>query len=275
MYFRNGMNNYPPITGKTYGLFAKESTTLTYFSKVRSLTDELLNHYSFSENQLLNYIQTASSKKLLPIKRKVNPQNNGLSFLLNHLHDSLAPFTPGADDHIRSSPAYKYITDKTIMTSRDQYHLYIIEIELVNRIYREEFMDTNYRIGLLPYCLSETPANCKASPDEIDRVCKKCIKSCYINIASGILEKNDINPYILSRGRLESLFRKLIKKHGKISVLGIACIAELVAGMRLCMKAGLPVVGIPLNANCCPRWMGDFHETSVDLEELSKLVLKY
>jgi hypothetical protein len=266
------MDNYHPIAGKTYGLFAEESTTQTYYSKVISLTDELLEHYSFSEFQLLKFVQNGSRKKLLSSRRKVNSQSNGLSHLLNHLHDLLASYTPGADDHIRSTLVYKYVTDSQIMTNRNQYHLYMIEIELVNRIYREGFLKTNYRIGLLPYCLSETPANCKAATDEIDRVCKKCIKSCYINIASGILEKNDIHPYILSRGNLKPLFKKLTKKHGSLGVLGIACIAELISGMRLCMKAGLPVVGIPLNANRCPRWMGDFHETSVDLEELSKLV---
>ncbi len=266
------MENYLPVIGKTYGLFGEESSTELYFTTVRSLTDNLLQYYSFTEQQLLEYIHKASRKKLLSTRRKANPRKNEFSRLLNHLHDSLAPYTPGADDHIRSSPAYMYITDKTIMTSRDQYHLYMIEIELVNRIHKERFQNTNYKIALLPYCLSESPANCKTEPDEIDNVCRKCLKSCYINLASTYLGENNIHPYILSRGNLKPLFGKLAKKHGTIGVLGIACIAELISGMRLCMRAGLPVVGIPLNANRCPRWMGDFYENSVDLEELSNLV---
>lgn len=275
MYFRIGMDNYPPITGKTYGLFAEESTTLTHYTKVRSLTDELLEHYSFSESQLLKYVQNASRKKLLSTRRKVNSQNNVISYLLNRLHDSLATYTPGADDHIRSSPVYKYITDSHLMTNRDQYHLYMIEIELINRILKRKFQEANYKIALLPYCLSESPGSCKARPDDIDNVCRKCIKTCYINMVSESLKENNINPYILSRGNLKPLFRRLAKRHGSFGVLGIACIAELISGMRRCMDAGLPVIGIPLNANRCPRWMGDFHETSVDLEELSKLVSQY
>jgi hypothetical protein len=42
--------------------------------------------------------------------------------------------------------------------------------------------------------------------------------------------------------------------------------------MKSCRKAGIPVVGIPLNANRCIRWMGDFYENSVDLEELKLLI---
>jgi hypothetical protein len=266
------MDNYYPITGKTYGLFGEEKSTNPYYSEVISLTGELLDHYSFSEPQLLEFVQNASRKILLSIRRKVSAQNGKLSYLLNRLHDSLSSYTPGADDHIRSSPVYKYITDNLLMTSRDQYHLYMIEIELVNRIYLEKFLSANFRIALLPYCLSESPATCKAEPDEIDIVCRKCLKSCYINLVSQSLEEKGIHPYILSRGNLEPMFRKMAEKHGSFGVLGIACIAELVSGMRRCMRAGVPVVGIPLNANRCPRWMGDFYENSVDLEELGNLI---
>jgi len=38
------------------------------------------------------------------------------------------------------------------------------------------------------------------------------------------------------------------------------------------MDLHIPVLGLPLNANRCIRWMGQFHPTSVDLEELRKLI---
>jgi len=86
------------------------------------------------------------------------------------------------------------------------------------------------------------------------------------------LRDSGVNPYILSRGSLKSIFSKLLKKHGSIGVLGIACVVELIQGMRFCMKAKLPVMGIPLNANRCPRLMGGFFETSVDLWALDKIL---
>ena len=148
----------------------------------------------------------------------------------------------------------------------------MIEFELVNRINNESFLKSNYRIALLPYCLRETQAECKAKPDEIDFVCKGCLKTCQINKLSRLLRENDVEPYIWKTAKLKPLFRKLIKQHGNIGVMGIACIVELAWGMRLCMKAGLPVVGIPLNANRCARWMDGFYETSVDLEAIGKLL---
>ena len=63
------------------------------------------------------------------------------------------------------------------------------------------------------------------------------------------------------------------QNHNKsLGVLGIACIPELVRGMRSCMKKNLSVVGIPLDANRCVRWMGNFNPNSVNLEMLESLV---
>jgi len=41
---------------------------------------------------------------------------------------------------------------------------------------------------------------------------------------------------------------------------------------RLCIRTGIPPVGIPLNANRCARWMDQAHETSFDLEQLEELL---
>jgi hypothetical protein len=39
------------------------------------------------------------------------------------------------------------------------------------------------------------------------------------------------------------------------------------------MKNNIPVVGLPLNANRCRRWFGEFHPNSIDLDELEGLLL--
>lgn len=69
-----------------------------------------------------------------------------------------------------------------------------------------------------------------------------------------------------------SLFKNLRTKHPQMGVLGIACIPELVAGLRLCEGLGIPAVGIPLDANRCSRWLGESLETTFSLEELERLI---
>jgi hypothetical protein len=56
-----------------------------------------------------------------------------------------------------------------------------------------------------------------------------------------------------------------------LGVLGIACIPELLAGMRRCARAGVPVLGLPLDANRCGRWLGEFRQNTVNLDRLELL----
>ena len=69
-----------------------------------------------------------------------------------------------------------------------------------------------------------------------------------------------------------SLFKKLRVRHPDMGVLGIACIPELVSGLRLCEELKIPAVGVPLDANRCSRWLGESLETTFNLEELERLI---
>jgi hypothetical protein len=70
-----------------------------------------------------------------------------------------------------------------------------------------------------------------------------------------------------------ALFKKQTDDRKDIGVLGIACIPELIRGMRMCMRKNIPVVGIPLDANRCARWMGEFHPNTINLSKLKELVI--
>jgi len=267
------LEDYSPIIGKTYSLFGNSHSTSKFYLQIAALANEMLESFNESEKHLLEYIRSVSNnRRRLRKSAGQSPGASKLAFLLNRTHEVLYEFTGNIDQHIRSVSVRKHITDKDLLTSREQYYLYMLEFEIVNRLNREEFNSTGFKIALLPYCLKELHTHCKASPDEVDYQCKECIKTCYINRIGRILRENGINPYILSRGRVHNLIREQYTTHGSIGVLGIACVVELVRGMRLCMKVKAPVVGIPLNANRCPRWMESMHDTSIDLSALQSLV---
>jgi hypothetical protein len=66
---------------------------------------------------------------------------------------------------------------------------------------------------------------------------------------------------------------RLLRQKAALGVLGIACIPELVWGMRRCARAGMPVLGLPLDANRCARWLGEFRPNSVNLTRLETLLV--
>ena len=156
--------------------------------------------------------------------------------------------------------------------SEEQYHLAMVEIELVNRISVDRFRSCDRKFAFLPHCLRDLNADCRSAQRDIDYVCKGCSENCNVNHASKTLRLHGVKPYIWMTANLGNLFRKVKKEGNSLGVLGIACIPELVRGMRMCLKHDVPVVGIPLDANRCARWWGEFHWNTVNLAKLESLL---
>jgi hypothetical protein len=187
------------------------------------------------------------------------------------LHDALQPYTRAVKEHLESIPLSQKL-DKTIRTKEEGYHLYMLEIELVNRVYREAFQKSDYKFALLPHCLSDFRSRCDSVPGDMEYVCKGCTEDCFIRLGSQLLKKYGIQPYISKTIDQEKLFRRLKAEHPNIGAFGIACIPELAQAMRLCIKLGISPIGIPLSANRCARWMKQAYESSFSLEELEELL---
>jgi hypothetical protein len=89
---------------------------------------------------------------------------------------------------------------------------------------------------------------------------------------SRLLRKYKVKPYLWREADLKELIKQVMKTSKSFGVLGVACIPELVNGMRLCANAGVPVVGLPLDANRCRRWWGEFHENTINIKKFERLL---
>jgi hypothetical protein len=261
---------YRTVTGKTYTLFGDDVSTDRYYKTIRNILDNLLLVCP-DKQKLLLHIQKAGSRQQLFKKSSGLIDLTLLSLIRKNAHETLLAYTKGVKEHLQSL-SLSQRTDETLRTKEEQYHLYMLEIELVNRIQKEAFKKSEYKFALIPHCLRDFRPECQSVPGDIEAVCMGCTQECFINLGSLLLKKYGINPYIAVEMDQERLFRKLKAEHPSIGALGIACIPELVRGMRLCIRLDIPPVGIPLNANRCSRWMNITQESSFSLEELEELI---
>jgi len=261
---------YTPVQGKTYSLFAEGGDSERYYAKVKRLADVFLQRCP-NEKKLLGLIQKVGERPFLLGSKTSGADRKILQFVRETLRQSLSIYTQKVSNHLKTLPYAKKI-DSTLATTEEKYHLYMLEIELVNRIYREEFKRSEYKFALIAHCLRDFRPGCRSEEGEFEAVCKRCTEDCFIHLGSVLLEKYGINPYISVEMDQERLFRRLKQEHPSIGALGIACIPELARGMRLCIRLGIPPVGIPLNANRCARWMSQAYETSFNLEQLEELL---
>jgi hypothetical protein len=261
--------SYKAISGKTYSLFGSDTSTDPYFRTMRAIAESLLGHCPDARSLLL-YVQKAAGMRFKK-GSGFRPDAEFIAHIRRTLHDALHPYTGSVREHLKNIP-FSQRFDKTIRTREEGYHLYMLEIELVNRIYREAFQKSDYKFALFAHCLRDFRMQCKSVPGDMEYVCMDCTETCFIRLGSRMLKKYGIQPYISITVDQEKLFRRLKDEHPSIGALGIACIPELAQAMRLCINLGISPVGIPLSANRCARWMKQAHETSFSLEELEELV---
>ncbi len=262
---------YLPVNGKTYSLFGISGSTSGYYETIRMLADKAIMMNSDIHKLVENIMEFSSKKKVLKKSLIIKDPDNPMSLLLNFIDPFLKVHTMNTEEHLMTLPVSKS-WDRRLATTREQYHLYMLEIELTNRLFSTEFRKADRKIALMPYCLQDFSVNCKSEKNGFDYQCRHCSAKCFQNFASQILKAHDIEPYIWMGGNMKQLAKYTYKERSTFSVLGIACIPELTFGMRNCRKNNIPVVGIPLNANCCIRWFGKFFPNSVDLTEIERLL---
>ncbi len=255
--------------GKTYSLYGGKGGSDDFYELLHRVADECLNG-NRSIPELLSVVRAVGRSKLR-LRRTLLLDGTKESTLVRTLDGSFSPFTEAVTEHLRGL-GLRQRWDRTLATSREQYHLYMLEIELQNRLDTERFRTSDTKLAFLPHCLRDLAADCQSTHRGVDYVCKGCSEKCNVNGVSKLLRRHGVQPYIWMTANLRSLFRRLQKEGKTPGVLGIACIPELVRGMRLCARAGVAVVGIPLDANRCARWWGEFHYNTVNLRELEKLL---
>jgi hypothetical protein len=260
---------YKAVSGKTYSLFGAGSSTDSYFRTIGDIAKDLLERCPDPQSLLL-HVQGAGGNR---VKKGAGRAYDDalIAHIRKSLHDALASYTGAVRDHLKRIPLSQRF-DKTIRTREEGYHLYMLEIELVDRICRDAFKKSAYKFALLPHCLRDFRPWCKSVPGDLEYVCMSCTEDCFIRLGSLLLKKYGIQPYISITIDQEKLFRRLKEEHPSIGALGVACVPELAQAMRLCLKLGISPVGIPLSANRCARWMKQASETSFSLEELEKLI---
>lgn len=262
---------YSPVNGKTYSLFGNSDSTSGYYETISMLADKILDLNPDLRFLIDHIAEFSLKKKILKRSLEKKDRDNLMSNILNFIHPQLEKYTGNTEEHLKTLPLSKFF-DKRLATTREQYHLYMLEIELTNRLFVSEFINADKKIALMPYCLQDFTVNCKSEKSGFDYQCRHCSAKCYQNHASSILKNHDIEPYIWMEGNMKQLAKYTLKERRSFSVLGIACIPELTFGMRDCRKNNIPVVGIPLNANRCTRWFGEFFPNSIDLSQLERLL---
>ncbi|HBB91323.1 MAG: hypothetical protein A2X22_02645 [Bacteroidetes bacterium GWF2_49_14] len=262
---------YDPVEGQTYTLFGESNSTTGYYLLIGELADQVSEKFSDRDMVLQTIRKYSTRKQLLNRLARAKEDPSLISFIIHLLNASLADYTQRVEPHLRKLGLQKF-WDRQLRTNREQYHLYMLEIELTNRLNQDKFLKSDSKIALLPHCLKDFSSDCKSASDGFDYQCKYCSKNCYEQYLTRLLKQHDISAYIWMGADLKKKAKEVLQNGQSFAVLGIACIPELTMGMRNCRKNGIPAIGVPLDANRCARWMGVFFPNSLNMYQLEALI---
>ncbi|MEJ2366389.1 MAG: hypothetical protein P8017_17275, partial [Deltaproteobacteria bacterium] len=149
---------YTAVQGKTYSLFAEGDDSERYFDKIKRLAKLFLQRCP-DEKRLLGLIQEVGETTFLSRLKITGADRKIIQFVRECLRQSLSVYTKKVSDHLKSL-SFTQKRDTTLAIREEQYHLYMVEIELVNRIYKEEFKRSNYKFALMAQCLRDFRPGC-------------------------------------------------------------------------------------------------------------------
>jgi hypothetical protein len=268
---KNSKTPPEPGEGKTYSLFGNDCETDAYYARIHLLADDLVRQDA-DLHHVLESVRK-KSRRTRHLKKAAlhvcDPSKE--TPLAQTLREELSQYTVNVASHLKGL-SLRQRWDRVLATSEEQYHLRMLEVELVNRLNVAEFRTCDIHLAFLPHCLHDLTVTCQSIVHGDDHICKGCSKVCTLNAVSKVLRRHGVTPYIWMTANLQSLFRRLRRDGKRVGVVGIACIPELVRGMRMCMRADVPVIGLPLDANRCARWWGQFYPNSVNVRELERLL---
>ncbi len=146
-----------PFVGKTYSLYGIGSNSDDYYEQLRLVADHCLTKTGSIEELLSVVLNITKNKGQLKRIAKASSNSTIESFLVHKLQKEFSPFTKSAAEHLRELPLKKR-WDRTLATSEQQYHLYMLEIELQNRLNAKSFQNCDTKLAFLPHCLRDLKA---------------------------------------------------------------------------------------------------------------------
>ena len=167
------------IIGKTYTLYGDQDISDYFYEDLREVSDSILNKAE-NKTTLIDFLRKNSENKRS--LRKEIKTNSGKTLLGNILHltgDTLSKYFTDIDSHLKNLTLSEKC-GSTLNTSREQYLLYMIEIELVNRLNKDKFNSAGTKFAFLPHCLHDLDKDCLSASDGTDYVCKSCSKNCQL-----------------------------------------------------------------------------------------------
>ena len=200
-------------------------------------------------------------------------------FALNHVKymkklgdKNLIIYLPNLENYLNTYRKDHYNKEDIIYCGKGfvQYYFNMIFSEVMNDIFRDDFLNTDKKVVFLPACMTQDKTPCKCSNTSYGGKCNFCSSNCNVNKISKLGQKYNFKVYIIE---LETTLSSLdINKN--IGIVGIACASNLIAGGFKALKLGfIPQCVVLDYCGCSNHWLYKKHMTKINEDRLLDIIL--
>jgi len=185
---------------------------------------------------------------------------------------SLGKYTEMVDTYLRTSAIeHRWRYDASLVSkSRPEYHLGMLGTEILNKIYRKNFLLTDRKIVIVPPCMSAPEKKCKATETSFGAKCNSCTPSCRVNQITRLGDKYGFNVFIIPDD-----MKKFNTRIGMetIGLIGISCALTNWNGGWETNSLDIPAQGMLLDfVGCKYHWDRVGFPTDCNLKKLQAIL---
>ena len=194
-----------------------------------------------------------------------------------HSLETLGRYTPNVEEFlVKTHPTYRWREDVVFCgRQRVEYHLNMVGTEIMNRAFRDQFLETERKVVFVPPCMRAKPeGECKAQPTPFGERCAACTPGCRIHQVTKLGEKQGFDVFIIP-DELSVVSDKNMKtpQDNKLGLVGISCPLTNMTGGWETRRLGIPAQGVLLDYCGCPwHWHKDGIPTDININQLLQVL---
>ncbi len=187
--------------------------------------------------------------------------------------EHLGKYTENVECFLENNLKEHEFNEDFIMCNRQrvEYHVNMVGAEIMNRVYRKDFLETQYKLLLLPSCMRKFDDSlCKATHEDFGSKCSRCTNDCNIFELVKLGQVHNFNVRIIyhssdtpTKDSNQSL------SPDNTGLIGVACLLNLISGGWKAKSMGFHPQCVILNfCGCRKHWHEKGIPTSIDIKQL-------
>ncbi len=153
----------------------------------------------------------------------------------------------------------------------NEYHLNMIAAEIINRTLSTKANKAKNKIVLLPTCMIESK-NCKATIIDNKLTCQNCSSTCNVNKIKQKIINSTTSTVLIPHSGGFSKYIKQWKDSKDTSLIGVACVLNLIKGGYEIQSLNIPAQCVFLDSCSCEKHWLNGEATQLNQEQLLKVL---